>query len=247
MQSTQEKMSFPNDNSNSLLPIISLPEGVQVVDSRLIANELGVNHSDWFRNIILKYQNDCEADFGHLRFENGTVKNSVGAVNQVRFTHLTEDQALFFGVLSKNNKEVVAFKAKLVKSFSTFRKSLSTPMTTSEIVLWNAQRLVDIEKAQIEQAEELRALQENQDATADRLHDVEAKITNVNNDFYSLVGYYRLHGKQWDLSDTKAQQTGKNLKKMSDEFGYNTLSVNDARYGKVLTYHVDVLRKYLGF
>ena len=52
-----------------------------LVDSRLIAERLGVGYSDWYRNIILKYQAETEQAFGQLRFENGTVKSSVGAVN----------------------------------------------------------------------------------------------------------------------------------------------------------------------
>ena len=42
-----------------------------VVDSRLIAEILGVNHGDWVRNIIKKYQSEIEEDFGAIRFENG--------------------------------------------------------------------------------------------------------------------------------------------------------------------------------
>ena len=44
-----------------------------VVDSRLIAEILGVSHGDWVRNIIYKYQAEIEEDFGQLRFENGYV------------------------------------------------------------------------------------------------------------------------------------------------------------------------------
>ena len=52
-------------------------DGVLVVDSRLIAIELGIKHGDWMRNVVAKYQSQTEQAFGQLRFENGTVTNSV--------------------------------------------------------------------------------------------------------------------------------------------------------------------------
>lgn len=73
---------------NNLIAITQQGDAL-VVDSRLIAERLGVNHKDWYRNILLKYQTETEQAFGQLRFENGTVKNSVGAVNKVNFALLT--------------------------------------------------------------------------------------------------------------------------------------------------------------
>ncbi len=99
-------------------------DGVLVVDSRLIAIELGIKHGDWMRNVVAKYQSQTEQAFGHLRFENGTVTNSVGAVNKVRFVYLTEEQSLFFMTLSRNTKRVVECKIQLVKAFSEAKKLL---------------------------------------------------------------------------------------------------------------------------
>ena len=117
-----------------------------VVDSRLIAERLGVNHSDWYRNIILKYQADTEQAFGHLRFTNGTVTNSVGAVNKVNFVLLTEDQATFLMTLSRNTSEVVACKITLVKSFSEAKRMLEyqshAPFWYQRLVLFRTQNKV---------------------------------------------------------------------------------------------------------
>ncbi len=70
MQNNTISVGTPSD----LFPII-LDDGVRVVDSRLIAEALGVNHADWFRNVVLKYKDDIEAKFSLLRFENGDSKN----------------------------------------------------------------------------------------------------------------------------------------------------------------------------
>ena len=67
---------------------VSENNGVLVVDSRLIAVELGIKHGDWMRNVVAKYQSQTEQAFGQLRFENGTVTNSVGAVNRESTTKI---------------------------------------------------------------------------------------------------------------------------------------------------------------
>ena len=105
-------------------------DGVLVVDSRLIAIELGIKHGDWMRNVVAKYQSQTEQAFGHLRFENGTVTNSVGAVNKVRFVYLTEEQSLFFMTLSRNTERVVQCKIQLVKAFSEAKKLLEKAKST---------------------------------------------------------------------------------------------------------------------
>ena len=108
------------------LLVINHPEdSALVVDSRLIASELGVDHGNWIRNVVTKYQKETEQAFGHVRFENGTVTNSVGAVNTVKFAYLTEDQATFLMTLSRNTPEVVRCKVLLVAQFSKAKKLLS--------------------------------------------------------------------------------------------------------------------------
>ena len=130
---------------NNLIAIANQGDTL-VVDSRLIAERLGVGHSDWYRNIVLKYQTETEQAFGHLRFESGTVTNSVGAVNTVKFALLTEDQATFLMTLSRNTPEVVACKATLVKSFSEAKRILEhqshAPFWWKRLALYRAQNKV---------------------------------------------------------------------------------------------------------
>lgn len=94
------------------------------VDSRLIAEVLGVGHSDWMRNIVKKYQAEIEEDFGLISFKNGTVKNSAGAVNTTVWAFLTEDQATCLMTYSKNTDQVREAKRNLVKSFAKAKELL---------------------------------------------------------------------------------------------------------------------------
>lgn len=66
------------------LVVFEHEDGALVVDSRLIAERLDIQHES-FMKTINKYKKEAEQAFGHIRFEIGTVTNSVGAVNEVNF------------------------------------------------------------------------------------------------------------------------------------------------------------------
>lgn len=87
-----------------------------VVDSRLIADELGIEHRTLMQT-IKKYLTEIQ-EFGQVTFENATVTNSVGARNAVIFCYLNEEQTTFLMTLSRNTSQVIACKRNLVKAFS---------------------------------------------------------------------------------------------------------------------------------
>lgn len=98
-------------------------DSVQVVDSRLIAKELGIAHHN-FMATLKEYQQIVES-FGHqLTFETEVGKRRQGGGNPQKYCYLNEDQCLFLGTLSKNTPKVVEFKRKLVATFSQARRSL---------------------------------------------------------------------------------------------------------------------------
>jgi Phage regulatory protein Rha (Phage_pRha) len=95
-------------------------DNVLVVDSRLIAQELGIEHGN-FIETIKKYQKQSEQAFGILRFETGEIK---GRGQPEKYCLLTEEQATFYMTLSRNTPEVVELKIKLVKAFSEAKRLL---------------------------------------------------------------------------------------------------------------------------
>lgn len=99
--------------------------GNLVVDSRIVADQLGVNHSDWFRNIIKKYETQIEKGFGVIRFENGKPESNSKGGRPEKFAWLTEDQCLFVMTLSRNTDQVIECKINLVKAFAEARKQLT--------------------------------------------------------------------------------------------------------------------------
>lgn len=98
--------------------------GELVVDSRLIAERLGIQHEALMRT-IRKYLSEVQ-EFGHLRFENGTVTNSVGAVNKTVFCFLNEQQASYLMTLSRNTDEVRLAKRQIVLAFTEAKKIIQT-------------------------------------------------------------------------------------------------------------------------
>jgi len=85
------------------------------VDSRLMAERLGIQHKS-FLETIRKHENKI-SDFGLLPFE--TEKVSLGRPEV--FTLLNEDQSIFVLTLSRNTDQVVLLKQDLTKQFSRYR------------------------------------------------------------------------------------------------------------------------------
>lgn len=71
-----------------------------VVDSRLIADELGIEHRTLIQT-IKKYLTEIQ-EFGQVIFANATVINSVGARNTVIFCYLNEEQSQIIISKSRN-------------------------------------------------------------------------------------------------------------------------------------------------
>jgi phage regulator Rha-like protein len=96
-------------------------EGKLVIDSRIIAEQLGIEHDTFVKN-VRSYQTEIEQAFGILRFEVG-ISNSVG--QPPKFILLTEEQSTFILTLSRNTPQVIKCKIGLVKAFSHQKAKLA--------------------------------------------------------------------------------------------------------------------------
>ena len=98
-------------------------DGQLVVDSRLIAANLGIQHETVIKN-IRKYANKFQAA-GVLRFEIGKLKEgSTGRPEQ--FVYLNELQSNFLMTLSKNTDAVVECKFNLSVAFDKAKQIIKT-------------------------------------------------------------------------------------------------------------------------
>ncbi len=101
--------------------IIQKLNGVQVVDSRIIAKGLNIKHQNLMET-IKKYQIKLE-QLGSLTFETETRKRAVGGTT-ANFCYLNELQCNFLVTLSRNTDAVVDFKLSLVVAFDSAKKEV---------------------------------------------------------------------------------------------------------------------------
>jgi phage regulator Rha-like protein len=87
-----------------------------VVDSRLIALELGIEHRALMQT-VKKYLTEIQ-EFGTLAFEMREFKTAQGNTSKETYCYLNEEQATFLMTLSRNTSQVIACKRNLVKAFT---------------------------------------------------------------------------------------------------------------------------------
>lgn len=133
-------------------------DGVFVVDSRLIAERLGIEHKSFIKT-VRKYQPLIEKRFGCVRFEIAYIQMPKGGTREeISHAYLTEDQATTIMTFSKNTDTVVECKLDLVESFSKAKeiiKQFSLPQNFVEALRLAA----DLEDQRVKLVEQNQALQ----------------------------------------------------------------------------------------
>ncbi|WP_375494908.1 Rha family transcriptional regulator [uncultured Nostoc sp.] len=124
-------------------------EGLLVVDSRLIAEELGIQHKNFLATLD-KYIEEIEEDWGQVAFETETVTNSVGASNSVKYALLTEPQSTLLMTYSRNTEQVRRCKRQLVKAFDKAKSVLGSALQS---------RVIELEQKLTVQSEAIALLQ----------------------------------------------------------------------------------------
>ena len=70
--------------------------------------------------------------------------------------------------------------------------------------------------------------------------EIESKQTTIDTNFYTISGYANLHKLKVDTQE--ANKLGRVASKTSRELQYPTGNAHDSKYGKVKTYHKDILK-----
>jgi hypothetical protein len=95
---------------------------------------------------------------------------------------------------------------------------------------------------QLEQQEQFNVeIREDVNFISDRVDELEAKITSVDDHYYTIAGYCSLHKIPCPLH--KAKEWGKVASKLSRDRQTPTGTAHDERFGKVRTYHQDILQE----
>lgn len=117
-------------------------------------------------------------------------------------------------------------------------------MTTSEVVLWNAQRIVDLERAEKIRDAKVKVLETQVESLKDRTAGNEAEIgrfRDSSGEYYSVIAYAKVLGIQLSLQD--AIKFGKQASRMCRLNDIIPQQVRDPRFGLINTYPEDILNQ----
>ena len=111
-----------------------------VVDSRLIADRLGVEHHTFLKTLN-KYLNRIESKFGVVRFEVDKPLEGTTGGRPEKYALLTEPQATTLMTFSRNTDEVIECKFALVEAFEKAKSVIK------EVIPAQSDRIRELELA----------------------------------------------------------------------------------------------------
>ena len=115
-------------------------DGELVVDSRLVAPRLGIDHNSFIKTIE-EYQPLMEKAFGVVRFQIEKPRKGSKGGRPQRYALLTENQSMLAMSFSRNTPQVVQAKVELVQKFSKAKELLLQRQKRAEHVPYWYERM----------------------------------------------------------------------------------------------------------
>ena len=198
---------------------------VETVSARTLHEFLGVTErfSSWMER---QFQYGFEENVDYLGCK---VFNTL-AKQEVQEYYLSLDCAKEISMIQKSDKGKQARKY-----FIECEKKLTQPkpMTQIELIALIANQMAEQERKSLELDNRLQVVEQKQ------------QQLNQDNDHFTIKGFCSLH--QLDLSNGKMSALSRKAKKLSDVKDYTYHEITDPRWGKVRTYHVDILTELFEF
>ncbi len=146
---------FLADITRETMSNLSINEknGVLLVDSRLLAQELGIQHRSFYQKLILKYQQEIEEDWGFLRFEIAKIAEASQRGRPEKYALLTEQQSYLILTYSKNTVQARQCKRNLVKAFDEAKKLIQEVIPQQNQEIEKLKLELEVAKAQERAAE----------------------------------------------------------------------------------------------
>ena len=198
---------------------------VETVSARTLHEFLGVTErfSSWMER---QFQYGFEENVDYLGCK---VFNTL-AKQEVQEYYLSLDCAKEISMIQKSEKGKQARKY-----FIECEKKLTQPkpMTQIELIAGIANQMAEQERKSLELDNRLQVVEQKQ------------QQLNQDNDHFTIKGFCSLH--QLDLSNGKMSALSRKAKKLSDVKDYTYHEITDPRWGKVRTYHKDILTELFEF
>ena len=216
---------------NELIPLHSQTidgNAVETVSARELHEFLGNGDmfANWIKRRVENYGFVENQDF--VSFLVATKKPNGGRPSQEYY--ITLDMAKQLAMVENNEKGM-----QVRKYFIECEKKLTQPkpMTQIELIAVIANQMAEQERKSLELDNRLQVVEQKQ------------QQLNQDNDHFTIKGFCSLH--QLDLSNGKMSALSRKAKKLSDVKDYTYHEITDPRWGKVRTYHKDILTELFEF
>lgn len=194
------------------------------------------------RSVISRHINNIFKE-GELDKESNVQKMHVSHSDRpVEFYALDVVISVGYRVKSQRGVEFRQWATKILKQFliegyavNEYRISKAPgsllELFKMQVRLWERQELINSE------------VQDEIMKVGERIIAIEAKIKSVDDGYYTIAGYCSLNRIPCPIH--KAREWGKAATKLSREIGIPTGTAHDERFGKVRTYHQDILKEVI--
>lgn len=220
---------------------LMLQDNKMVIDSREVAEMVEKRHANLIRDIetYIQYMENSQLSYGFKStvsefFIEGRYEIEDSGRSYKKYD-CTKKGCEFIAHKLTGQKGAI-FTAKYIDRFHEMEKQITAPAMTIDLIIAAAQQLKAIEIKQLEQDKQLQIIQQEQKV-------LKGKVDIVNDKEFTIMGYANLHNIH--VSNKTAAHLGRMAARLSNEQGYFIGSATHPVFGKVNTYHVDVLDQVL--
>lgn len=200
----------------------------KTITSMEVAEMVGKEHSKLLRDIRTYTEQLNEANLGLVDFfQESTYIDKKG---ETRPCYNVTKKGCEFIAHKLTGIKGTAFTARYINRFHDMEEELK-PKSPAEMLVVYANQLLENER--------------RMNTIESKVNEINARITTHNEDYFTIAGYASLRGVNIDTS--KANMLGRKAAKLSREYGYNIGKVTDSRFGKVNSYHLDILKNIFEF
>lgn len=195
----------------------------KTITSMEVAEMIGKEHSKLLRDIRTYSEQLNEANIGLVEFfQNSTYTDKKG---ETRPCYNVTKKGCEFIAHKLTGIKGTAFTARYINKFHDMEEEIK-PKSPAEMLVFYANQLLENER--------------RMNNIESKVNEINAKIATHNEDYFTIAGYASLRGVNIDTS--KANMLGRKAAKLSREYGYEIGKVTDSRFGKVNSYHLDILK-----
>ena len=214
------------------------------IDSREVAEMVGKRHDHLIRDIetYIGYMHSPDLGNGLKSgvlefFIEGSYTTEDGG-RAYRKYDCTKKGCEFIAHKLTGQKGAV-FTAKYIDRFHEMEKALTSKPMTIDLVIATAQHVKALEEKYIDHDFKLQALKDEHGIMKNEQRILKGKVDILNDKEFTIMGYGNMSN--MNLNNQTAIYLGRKASKLSRDKGYKIGSASHPLYGRVNTYHVDVL------